>query len=509
MIALELEDLSIPRVVMLRCEVEMTERQKRINSCKLGEMLSFCVPLFFFFFFFFFFFCIDKTQGQSSSSGNVAINDNGNGNGNGNGNMLTGPGLAIVIGVLSIMFAMVFLLLVYAKYCRRAISYDLTTDVANENRFGFGFDFGLGGRSGELRTASSRFSGIDKTVIESLPFFRFSSLKGAREGLECAVCLSKFEDIEILRLVPKCKHAFHIDCVDRWLENHSSCPLCRQKVDPSDLTIFTYSNSLRISSNLVDESNLELFVHREQDNDNKKLGILSSKFSIGSSRRKMERGNEGEELPIKEEQVIINEENDDDRKLLHKFKHMIIVSDVVCKNRWSDVNSSDLMLLNSEMLRVMSSKRFDSSASSSERFTSAMASFDNGSSSNSNDQQIMKIKEEIERKREFESKIKMSHSFSNSNLPLSTSALGSRSEANPINLPGPLVPSGARSVSETSFSRFPADYIAKNRIRQSVHRSGKDERIRKVWIPIARRTVQWFAGREKRSQQQSNYTSNV
>ncbi|KAF1893668.1 hypothetical protein Lal_00002177 [Lupinus albus] len=37
MIALELEGLFVvPRNVMLRCEVEMTERQNRISSCKQG-----------------------------------------------------------------------------------------------------------------------------------------------------------------------------------------------------------------------------------------------------------------------------------------------------------------------------------------------------------------------------------------------------------------------------------------------------------------------------------------
>ncbi|XP_042492638.1 E3 ubiquitin-protein ligase ATL42-like [Macadamia integrifolia] len=440
----------------------------------------------------------------------------------GTGNMSTGfqPSLAVVMGVVAIMFVLTFLLLVYAKYCHRTPS-ELTTDDADDQR-GLGFGFGLG--LGELRAATSRrFSGIDKTVIESLPFFRFSSLKGTREGLECAVCLSKFEDIEILRLVPKCKHAFHIECVDRWLENHSSCPLCRHKVDPSDFTIFTYSNSLRISRNpsdLTDDPNLELFVRREQD-----IGSSSSRFRIGGSFRKL-----GEELPIQEEQsVAIHGEDDDDdddddgdgddRKLLHKFKHMIIVSDVVCKNRWSDVDSSDLMLLNSEMLREMSSRRFDSSASSSERFTSAMSSSDNGLI----DQRIIKIKEEMERKRVFESKfgkITTSYSFSNSNFPststsasASASASGFASEVNPGNPPGRLVPSGVRSVSETSFARFP-DHIKRNRIKESFHHGGKDEKVRKVWIPIAKRTVQWFAGREQRSKQQqshsqSDQTSNV
>ncbi|RVW38372.1 E3 ubiquitin-protein ligase ATL42 [Vitis vinifera] len=200
-----------------------------------------------------------------------------------------------------------------------------------------------------LTRSESRFSGIDKTVIESLPFFRFCSLKGSKEGLECAVCLSKFEDIEILRLLPKCKHAFHIDCVDQWLEKHSSCPLCRHKVSAEDLAILTYSNSLRFlwnQSELRENSNLELFVQREEDHHG------SSRFSIGSSFRKVEKG-------VKEEEsVLIQEEEDDndDEKILHKINHKIIVSDVVLKNRWSSVSSSDLMYLNSELVHAMSKR---------------------------------------------------------------------------------------------------------------------------------------------------------
>jgi E3 ubiquitin-protein ligase ATL6/9/15/31/42/55 len=41
------------------------------------------------------------------------------------------------------------------------------------------------------------------------------------------VCLSEFEDDDFLRLLTKCSHAFHADCVDAWLASHVTCPVCR------------------------------------------------------------------------------------------------------------------------------------------------------------------------------------------------------------------------------------------------------------------------------------------
>jgi hypothetical protein len=68
-----------------------------------------------------------------------------------------------------------------------------------------------------------------------------------QEGLECAVCLCQFEDNDILRLLPKCQHAFHVDCVDLWLASHSTCPLCRHCVSQEDLILVEKSVSSRHS----------------------------------------------------------------------------------------------------------------------------------------------------------------------------------------------------------------------------------------------------------------------
>ncbi|KAE8709843.1 transcription factor bHLH96-like [Hibiscus syriacus] len=72
--------------------------------------------------------------------------------------------------------------------------------------------------------------GLDSSVIETFPTFLYSTFKGVKTGkatLECAICLNEFEDEETLRLIPRCSHLFHHDCIDAWLYAHSTCPVCR------------------------------------------------------------------------------------------------------------------------------------------------------------------------------------------------------------------------------------------------------------------------------------------
>ncbi|KAJ7965953.1 putative Ring finger protein [Quillaja saponaria] len=386
------------------------------------------------------------------------------------------PTKGIVIVVLCVMFSITFLLIAYAKFCRNN-----PVELLNQNQNFQG-----------LIRSRSRFSGIDKAVLESLPIFRFSLLKGSKEGLECAICITKFENNDILRLLPKCKHAFHKNCIDQWLESHSSCPLCRYKIDPKDLKNLTYSNSLRFlrsPSDLTEDSNLEITVQREKDNRG------SSRFNIGSSFRKNDRGKKGE--------LLINQEGTSIKsnwKLLDKFNHKIIISDVVLKNRWSDFDSSDLLSLSSEMLSIMSSNRFSSLESiNNEKLHDGLTM----------EEHMAKVKEDIDRKRSFEFKLSninsnICHSASSSTLP-STSNV----EENSTRL---LKPAEKRSMSEIkNVSRF---IEIKNSLKESAAYGGndsKEERLKSIWFPIARQTVQWVAGRERslQEQQYNHSASNV
>jgi len=48
----------------------------------------------------------------------------------------------------------------------------------------------------------------------------------ARQG-DCAICLEEVGEGEAVKMIAYCKHVFHADCIDRWLEKHVTCPVCR------------------------------------------------------------------------------------------------------------------------------------------------------------------------------------------------------------------------------------------------------------------------------------------
>ncbi|XP_021771906.1 putative RING-H2 finger protein ATL36 [Chenopodium quinoa] len=84
-------------------------------------------------------------------------------------------------------------------------------------------------------TTQQAQGGLNPSVLESFPVFIYSEKSGLgldKGSLECSVCLSQFEMDEKLRMLPKCKHVFHVECVNRWLVDHSTCPFCRDDLAP-------------------------------------------------------------------------------------------------------------------------------------------------------------------------------------------------------------------------------------------------------------------------------------
>ncbi|WOH14392.1 hypothetical protein DCAR_0933911 [Daucus carota subsp. sativus] len=127
------------------------------------------------------------------------------------------PSMAIIIAVLvTALFFMGF----FSIYLRRCA--DTTTGGSMRPALSL-----------RRRQAASR--GLSEEVITTFPTMAYSEVKDLKIGkgaLECAVCLNEFEDDETLRLLPKCDHVFHPECIDLWLASHVTCPVCRADLVP-------------------------------------------------------------------------------------------------------------------------------------------------------------------------------------------------------------------------------------------------------------------------------------
>jgi hypothetical protein len=71
-------------------------------------------------------------------------------------------------------------------------------------------------------------------LVSKLPRFKLD-LELARidpleaEAATCLFCLEQFASGAELMVLP-CFHRFHAGCVERWLQNHVSCPSCQCNV---------------------------------------------------------------------------------------------------------------------------------------------------------------------------------------------------------------------------------------------------------------------------------------
>ncbi|GLJ39534.1 hypothetical protein SUGI_0807840 [Cryptomeria japonica] len=127
------------------------------------------------------------------------------------------PSLAILIVAL---FSFIFMIMIFSIcICRRVMTVE------------------EGSRAFRRPGVNNNTRGLEQTVIESFSVFSYSLVKGLKsqaKGSECTVCLSDFGDDEMVRLLPKCSHAFHPECIDMWLCSHTTCPICRVSLVPGD-----------------------------------------------------------------------------------------------------------------------------------------------------------------------------------------------------------------------------------------------------------------------------------
>ncbi|XWS55915.1 hypothetical protein CRYUN_Cryun09bG0041100 [Craigia yunnanensis] len=86
-------------------------------------------------------------------------------------------------------------------------------------------------RNPSIPTQNGGFAtGVEHKILETIPilsFFREKVKEFCTDQTECVVCLGELEEGDTVRLLPNCRHVFHVPCIDNWFLAHSSCPVCR------------------------------------------------------------------------------------------------------------------------------------------------------------------------------------------------------------------------------------------------------------------------------------------
>lgn len=133
------------------------------------------------------------------------------------------PLVITIIGILASAFLLVSYYAIISNYCGDVDSsnHEPSQDLEENNH----------SPSSSLHQPwQPANTGVDEAIIKSITLCKYRKGDGLIEGTECSVCLSEFEEDENLRLMPKCNHAFHVQCIDTWLKSHSNCPLCRANI---------------------------------------------------------------------------------------------------------------------------------------------------------------------------------------------------------------------------------------------------------------------------------------
>ncbi|KAK1275758.1 RING-H2 finger protein ATL13 [Acorus gramineus] len=131
------------------------------------------------------------------------------------------PSILLIILILAVIFFISGLLHLLVRYLLRPTNRD-PEEIDNVTA--------LQGQLQQLFHLHD--AGVDQSFIDTLPVFLYKAIIGLKDPFDCAVCLCEFEADDKLRLLPKCSHAFHIECIDTWLLSHSTCPLCRGSLLP-------------------------------------------------------------------------------------------------------------------------------------------------------------------------------------------------------------------------------------------------------------------------------------
>ncbi|KAG7231606.1 hypothetical protein INR49_011001 [Caranx melampygus] len=74
---------------------------------------------------------------------------------------------------------------------------------------------------------------LSRREIQRFPTKTFKTTSAAG-STQCQICFCDYGDGEKLRMLP-CFHDYHVHCIDRWLKDNTTCPICRANLADGDI----------------------------------------------------------------------------------------------------------------------------------------------------------------------------------------------------------------------------------------------------------------------------------
>ncbi|KAJ1686288.1 hypothetical protein LUZ63_017678 [Rhynchospora breviuscula] len=133
------------------------------------------------------------------------------------------PGLNLVMTVIGFAVSTMFIVFV----CTRLICARIHL---RNSRIAFATASGS-----DLSLVERGLHGVEPAVVAGFPTLKFGDFSESGQDRQCTICLADYQEKDILRLFPYCGHSFHVACIDIWLKQNFTCPICRISLrDSSD-----------------------------------------------------------------------------------------------------------------------------------------------------------------------------------------------------------------------------------------------------------------------------------
>ncbi|KAL6128798.1 hypothetical protein ACLB2K_072152 [Fragaria x ananassa] len=117
----------------------------------------------------------------------------------------------------------------------------------------------------DLEQPENRSNGLEQVVVAAIPTMKYDQEAfSSVEDAQCSICLGEYQEKEILRIMPKCGHSFHLSCIDIWLRKQSTCPVCRLPLKESFGPKHVRSATFIVPRSFDDSESIQTHEHSQQ-----------------------------------------------------------------------------------------------------------------------------------------------------------------------------------------------------------------------------------------------------